>query len=324
MTVHQITTLPTHFPTYARYLAWILGAAKLARRLRKEKSFDVFHHATYASDWFVNPFALMGKGRHETWVWGPAGGASYAPTAVSRAVMGSTTRVETARRVATGVVRTMVHALTRRKVDVALALNADSASSFLASGFKNVIVKTNAVIDYEGLPPRSPSDGPVIVFAGRGVRWKGLSLVIASIAFLPDTWRIVIAGPETDSDYYRGLASAFSDRVDFLGVLDRNDTLELFARATALALPSLHDSAPWAAAEASGIGIPVVCLDLGGVASMAGELAMPVSTENPRTLPKRYAAALIAAANVDLDPDRSHTEGALEACIARSYGESVA
>lgn len=308
------------WPTYLRYLAWVLSAAAVARKLRTQLTFDVVHHATYASDWFVNPMVFMRKTLGERWVWGPAGGASYAPISVGRAVTQSPATSELLRKLVTAPMRTFVHTVMRNRVDVALALNGDSERRFRKSGMGEVSVQSNAVFDYAEFPARILPATPLVVYAGRGESWKGLPLVISAMRHLPPAWRLSIAGPGTDTVKFRRMAAPFGDRVDFLGALDRTTTLGLFARATAVALPSLHDSAPWAAGEAAGIGVPVVCLTLGGVAAMAGPLAIAVSPQPIRTLSERYGKALLGAAKVRLAPSRLHTEAALENAMKSAYG----
>lgn len=310
----------TNLPTYLRYLLWIIDAARVAHVHRKQQAFTIVHHLTYASDWFVHPFLLMRKRKSERWVWGPAGGASYAPYAVGRAVTGSMALGELARSVSTRTLRAVVHRLSRSRVDVALALNVDSERSFGASGFANIAVQANAVLDYDELPTRVPPADPLLVYAGRGVRWKGLPLVIGAMRYLPSEWTLVIAGPGTEAPFFRRLAAPLGDRVSFVGKLDRASTLNLFAAATAVALPSLHDSAPWSAAESAGIGTPVVCLDLGGVATMAGTLAITVPARPTRNLAERYAAAVAGTHTLPPTVSQVHTREALETTLDWAYG----
>ncbi len=305
--------------TYLRYVLWILAAVRTAGPLRAEGP-AVIHHLTYGSDWFVNPFVFMPKkGTTERWIWGPAGGSTYAPYAVGRAVTKSLALSELIRLFSTQPLRRVVHRQLRKRVDVALAQNPDSANTFTQSQFRTVVVQPHVVLEYADLPRRDPATPPVLVYAGRGVGWKGLALVIDSSSYLPLEWTLIVAGDGTDSAHYRGLAAPHADRVTFLGPLDREETLDLIARATAFALPSLHDSAGWAAAEASGIGTPVVCLDLGGVPLMAGINAVVIHPKPVRDLARRFASAVLSTAEGQFVPDRSHTSARLRATLERAY-----
>lgn len=325
--VIQVGLKSVRLPTYVRYFVWIILAARAARSLRRHHEFEVVHHATYGSDWFFNPLIFMKKKPGERWVWGPAGGSSYASLRVGRAVTKSWAWGEWTRSTVTRMIRVVVHRLLRRDVDVAVALNSDSAGTFRSSGFAQVVTQTNAVLPYDDMPLRAegsvPKDSPVAVYASRGVAWKGLALALEAVAFMPPEWKLVVAGPGTDTPQYRELAATNADRISFVGTLDRRESLALLSNAAALLLPSLHDSAPWVAAEAAGIGIPVVCLDLGGVASMAGPLAVAVSPTPTKTLSQRFAFAVANAIEVDHGPYRIHTANQMRSALERVYRRDV-
>jgi glycosyltransferase involved in cell wall biosynthesis len=78
------------------------------------------------------------------------------------------------------------------------------------------------------------------------------------------------------------------------GQLPRQDVLAALADADAMLFPSLHDSAPWAVAEACAAGLPVICVDLAGPPVLVRRTADGIShivDVGPR-LPARLAAAL--------------------------------
>lgn len=324
VTVVYSATLPEGVPTYLRYLSWIISATRHTRILRRNRSYSVLHHVTYASDWFVNPLLLLRKKPGERWIWGPAGGASYAPFRTCRVVTQSRAIGEMLRKVVTTTSRRIVHALLRSKVDVAIGLNSDSSKAFESSGFAKVMTSSNAVIDYETISPTGASDSRTLVYASRGVDWKGLPLVIASLSRLPAEWGLIVAGHHTDTDRYRSLAVKYGviARVSFLGPLERAEALVRISKCAALLLPSLHDSAPWTAAEAAALGVPVVCLDLGGVSSMAGSQAVVVASMPASTLVERYVTAIASLPpRGSLPPYQAHTAAHLMNLLCEAYGQ---
>lgn len=316
---HQVGPKFGQFPVYVGYFLWVLAATRRASQLRRQQRFDVVHHATYASDWFFNPLVFLRKQRHERWIWGPAGGASYPPRQVVRAVLGFYPLSEFFRVVATRVIRRIVHMALRRRIDAVIAMNDDSSRQFLRSGFDGVQVSANIVMDYSLIPPADPRPG-TILFAGRGEAWKGLDLTIRALKHLPD-WQLLIAGPGTDSAPYRRTAEQFADRVEFVGILDRQETLRTMARTRVFALPSLHDSAGWAAAEAAGMGIPVVCLPFGGVPTVAGGCAHVIDVDGNSSIEAAFADAVRRAAGARPAPHRVHTRQALARMIGDAYAK---
>ena len=317
--VIEVRTRPIR-STYGRYLFWLIAATRRARIMRSQTRYDVIHQATYASDWFVTPFHLMRKLPHERWVWGPAGGASYATSAVTRLVTQTSAVREVVRTVATRPFRAVTQRTAAKSVDAVIAMNEGSARGFRSAGFRRVEVFANTVIDYSLLPERAASTRGRLVYAGRGVNWKGLPFLISLLGGRPDL-HLVIAGPETDTPYYRKLAQRSGASVEFVGALTRSETMELLAGAQALIFLSLHDSAGWTAAEAAGIGTPVVCLDLGGVSAMAGDAGIVVASAPAKTLAERVLVAIESSARHSPSPSRAWSLERLSARLAPVYSD---
>lgn len=317
------SALERRLPLHLRYGVWSLRATRWTARERRAHPFDVLHHATYASDWFINPLTFLRKRPGETWVLGPVGGASYPSLHLARAVTGAGVVKEVLRKASTSTARRMFVAPLARRVDRALALNADTEHALRGFGFADVEVSSNAVLDASVIAYRAPARERSVAFLGRGVAWKGLPLVLAAARHLPADAVLHVGGPGTDTPEYRALAEGAACQVVFHGKLPRAQALALLARSGALAIPSLHDSAPWAAAEASALGVPTVCLPLGGVAHMAGAAAVTVELEGAEPLEVRLARALKEA--MDMAPPAEHrfTREAMVATLGRAYGAKV-
>ncbi|WP_188755515.1 glycosyltransferase [Microbacterium album] len=225
-------------------------------------------------------------------------------------------RAEALRSALTAASRRLAHRLLRRRIDVAIALNPDAALGFAPLKPGMVLQSSNAALDYDSWPAHRSPEPRTVLFAGRGVAWKGLLPLIQAMEHLPG-WTLHIAGTGTDARPYREAAKPYRDRVIFHGRLDRDDTLELMNKSAVFALPSLHDSAPWAAAEAAGAGRPVVCLPYGGVSAMAADHAVVADTSAP--LPLALAKAVTRAESLSLPAFRGHTSDSLQRTLATAY-----
>jgi glycosyltransferase involved in cell wall biosynthesis len=110
-----------------------------------------------------------------------------------------------------------------------------------------------------------------IVSVGRLEFWKGLHLVIEAMQALvrevPHAeLHIVGSGPAEAHLRHLVATLRLEDDIRFLGQLPRPDVLTLLANSHAFVHPSFHDSGGWATLEAAAVGLPVVCLDIGGPA----------------------------------------------------------
>lgn len=253
------------FGVYWYYLLWQRLLGNVARAIHADVGIDVAHHVTFASDWL--PVGLVRLPDDVPLVWGPVGGATYAPRETRR-WLGLGARVsETVRGVLTRAARRRWGDPIARRAALVVAHNGDVAARFAS---RPLVIEPNPAITpselaLAGSGSVAPIAGPRAVFVGRLVSWKGTRLALEAVAALPE-WRLDFIGSGPDERYLRRAAKhlGVSDRVRLHGLLPRHEVLTRIRDANALLLPSMHDSASWVTAEAVSLGTPVVCLDVGG------------------------------------------------------------
>jgi glycosyltransferase involved in cell wall biosynthesis len=207
---------------------------------------------------------------------------------------------------ATGrIARGILYPFLRSRCDVAIGMNGDTA--FAMRKFPVVAVRPNVILEYgrslqHSRPSNAPAADKVVLFAGRLLEWKGVMLLIEAMGHLDSTYVLRIVGDGPDRDRAVEAAGKTNARIEFVGRVAHSQMASEFRRAHVLALPSLHDSAGWVAAEAASSGLPVVCLDLGGVRRVAGSSAVVVPAAPGRSLPSRLGDAIERA--VAMEPDR--------------------
>jgi glycosyltransferase involved in cell wall biosynthesis len=104
-------------------------------------------------------------------------------------------------------------------------------------------------------------DGNVLAFAGRITRAKSLETALDALARLNDV-TLLIAGDGEERGRLERLAG---DNVRFLGAIERDRVLELFAASDAALLSSSWENFPHALVEALAVGVPVIATRVGGV-----------------------------------------------------------
>lgn len=305
---------------YWYYALWQRLAGRTARRLHAEVGFDLAHHVTFANDWM--PCGVAGLDIPV--VWGPVGGASRVPVSKLRRWLGARgTVTELARIALTALPRAVWGDSTARRAALVVAQNPDVARRFRHA--RNVVVEPNAAFAEEIPAHRGSDSGRTAVFAGRLLAWKGAALALEAISRpAAEGWRLQILGEGYELGRLRRLARKLriEDRVDFRGHLTREETLESLASSDALLFPSMHDQAGWIVGEASAMGMPVVCLDLGGPPTLAHINARVVSADAPG-LPDRLAEALRDA---QTNPGRPHSrwsEARLPSVVGQWYSTAL-
>lgn len=255
---------------YWYYAMWQRRVTRIARELHAQVGFDVAHHLTFAGDWL--PCGLR-RLDGVPLVWGPVGGSTYLPWRLIRWVGLRGAVGEIARAVLSRSARRVFGDPTARRAAVVVAQNPDVARRFAYA--RDVVLETNSATPQD-LPRRRTDRDPhrkVAVFVGRLAEWKGARLAVSALT-RPEAsaWELHIYGTGRDRRAVTALVERhhLGARVVLHGHRPRAEALQALADADAMLFPSLHDSAPWAVGEASAIGTPIVCLDLGGPPFLAG------------------------------------------------------
>lgn len=305
---------------YWYYMLWQRRVAREANRLQAAVGFDVAHHVTFASDWL--PCGLYSL-REVPVVWGPVGGATYVPLRLMRWIGARNATGELVRGVLTRLARRVWGDRMAGRAALVVAQNHEVAHRFRSA--RRVVVEPNAAL---GDLPAAESDGEPggskrAIFVGRIVAWKGCRLAVAALAQpAASGWTLEFFGAGRDQPAVQALAErlGISHRVVFHGHRPRADVLRAFATADAMLFPSMHDSAGWVAGEASAAGCPVVCLDRGGPALLAGPNAHPVPIG--RRIVPDLAAALATAGERRGTPYHRWRTDRLPALLAEWYADA--
>lgn len=266
------------------YMLWQLAALRHARRRHVRQPFDLAWHLTYANVWMGSVATLVGPPS----VFGPAGGGVTFPWNLASTVGAKGLLFEVARATGRNLGR-YANPLSRVSWNTAsliLAQNEDVIGWLPAKHREKTVLFPNAVVQLPE-PPLSEPEYPerVALYAGRLIPLKGVILAIEAVARLRD-WRLVICGSGYDESRLRAAVRelGLTDRVEFLGAIPREDLLRMMQqRATTFLFPSLHDEAGWVVAEATTLGLPVVCLDKGGSRTISGDAGIVVPSGGQRS-----------------------------------------
>jgi glycosyltransferase involved in cell wall biosynthesis len=159
-----------------------------------------------------------------------------------------------------------------------------------------IAVIPNPAPPVDALPSRAEArarlgvSGPTLVFAGRIVPQKNLTLAVRALRDAPPAALVIIGkGPELPVVERAVSEAGVADRVSFKGALPRESVMEWLRAADAAILPSDWENYPHAAVEALAAGTPVIATAVGGVP----EIVEP--EVNGLLVPPGDSAALAAA-----------------------------
>jgi glycosyltransferase involved in cell wall biosynthesis len=285
-------------PVY--YYLWQVGIYFLARTLRRHVKFDLVHHVTWVNYWIPSFLSMLPL----PFVLGPVGGGESAPPTFWRSFSLRGKVYEALRdwRRGLGELDPFVR-LAARKAIVALATTEQTAERLRRLGSRNVSVLSQVAMTTDEIRrvPRAPARQARrfrVVSAGRFLHWKGFEFGLHAFAlfrarFPESEYWLIGDGPEKQRLRVLTGQLGLTDTVRFLGTMTRSQVLEALGACDVLLNPSLHDSGGYVCIEAMAVGLPVVCLDIGGPAlQVTGETGVKVPATSRDQVIRDLAAAM--------------------------------
>jgi len=163
------------------------------------------------------------------------------------------------------------------KITVVSSHMRDALAAMPGVDMSNVHVVNNGIDPDFWCPPAVPrTSGRTILCAGRLEKVKGIDIMISAFVQIatavPDA-QLVIAGRGSQREALeRQVAEkGLTDRVRFLGLLDRDALRAAYHDADLFVMPSRSEGFPVALLEAMATGLPFVASDVGGAGEIATE-----------------------------------------------------
>lgn len=268
------------------YTLWQFGLLGFARSLQREQGFDLAIHCTYGV--FRHPSFLGYLGI--PFVFGPVGGGEDAPLALKRSIHGREKIKELLRSLLNkaALFDPFLWAAYARATLI-LTKTEDTRQALPWPFRRRAIVYPEIGIDAPaGIQPnvRQPGEPLRVLFAGRLLGWKGAHLAIRAVAQavaqgVPVEFTLLGKGPF--EPVLRKLAASVGveNNIRWVSQMPQQELFALYQTMHCFLFPSLHDSSGNVVLEAQANGLPVICLDLGGPATLVNaETAIVVTTRN--------------------------------------------
>lgn len=286
------------------YSVWQYLLLPKARALHRQHGFDLAIHLTYGV--FRHPSFLGWLG--VPFLFGPLGGGEDAPWELKRDLPLREQVKELARSVLNQAARwnPVLH-LAFRRATVVLTKTEETRRMLPASCQTRTHVHAEIGIQVaaqaQDSPTRTRAEGQrlELLFAGRLLGWKGVHLALQAVARAVEQGQdvgltVVGSGPLGPwlQQVEQGLPSLVG-RVRWQAHMPQAALFQLYGQVHGLLFPSLHDSSGNVILEAMSFGLPVICLDLGGPATLVDAhcaLVVPTAQATRSDVVDRLAKAI--------------------------------
>jgi glycosyltransferase involved in cell wall biosynthesis len=285
---------------WAGYYLWQYLAFRKARKLHAEVRFDLVHHTTYGT-WRVPSF-LWKLGA--PFVWGSVGGGQLVPSGFHRTLGFWGVLKELVRNTLQWALSKDPFLLAMRREAAAVLVNNRETATLLANlpGCRTVLMPfagTTSIQD--GARGReSPPARLHLLWAGRLVPWKGLTLMLEALRCI--AWRssdievqFHVAGQGPDLSRLERIAKVLglSHIVKFEGWMTQEALMACYREADVFIFTSLRESFGMVVVDAMAAGLPIICLDHGGPSLIANqECAIMIEPRSEAYVIEKLAEAI--------------------------------
>lgn len=265
---------------YIYYYLWQYLIYRRAKKLAVTCNFDIVHHVTFAG---IRSPSFMGR-LPVPFIFGPVAGGEYSPirlwwTFGWRARFWESLRYLSALwvRISPTIRRTLREAahiiVTSDQTASLIPRNARARSSKMLAIAAGPMPAINEETASHVSEISRINQGYRVFFAGRFIYWKGMELGLHAFARLcrvrtDATLTMIGSGPEKLRWEKLTRTLGIQNKVSWIEKLPHEEFLRVCSHYDTLLFPSLHDSGGMVVLEAMNAAVPVVCLDVGGPATL--------------------------------------------------------
>lgn len=254
------------------YWIWQYFAFVNLYRIYGFRFFDIVHHITFGVYRTPSLMFLLGK----KFIFGPVGGAENFPVCFLSLLSMKGIAYEVVRYLSNKVslfnIFSWVMYLNADRIYAKTRETKDAIPSCFH--FKTIVTSEIGIVSSEcGIVARREDSCFKFLYVGRLIELKGLVLAVKAFAKHLKNYpgsTLTFVGSGDDEPRLRRLAAQLkiTESIIFVGWVEKDSLAAIYDSHNAFIFPSLHDSSGNVILEAFSYGLPVICLDLGGPASI--------------------------------------------------------
>lgn len=261
------------------YALWLQGSCNFAIKLHEKYNFDMAHHITFG---VFRDAATLYKLKIP-YVLGPYGGGEMTPSKLLPLYSKKERIMERFRSLANQLAWFNPW-LIQSFNNAAIILTKTKDTKTLLKKWENkTIVNLEIGID-STLDKISGQKNDTFLFVGRFTYWKGIKLALLSFAEYvkkhPESKLIFIGEGNMEADINSfSIKNGLKRNISIIPWIKQDELKQFYLTSCAMLFPSLHDSSGNVVLEALSFGLPVICLDCGGPASILGNILSELTVE---------------------------------------------
>ncbi len=262
---------------YLYYILWQRLAYNVAKKLHKQKKFDVVHHVSWGS---IQMGSFLYK-LDAPFIFGPAGGGQKAPIAFKQYFLNAwASEIKRERVTDWFIANNPACKKMLRNAHAVIAANNETLELVKSIGSKNCSIAFDHAITDEYFPanflPKVPEKGKLkLIWVGRFMPRKALLLsleVMQRLKAYPNITLTVLGDGEMKNEVLNKIKEyGLEETVTLTGMIPFENVKDYYASHDVFFFNSLRDSGPSQLIDAMAYGLPVVTINLHGQGAIVND-----------------------------------------------------
>jgi glycosyltransferase involved in cell wall biosynthesis len=289
---------------YLYYLLWQIGTYRIAKKkFKKEKFFDLVHYITFGNIWLPTFMSFL----KIPFVWGPLGGGDQIPRSFRKEYPLKARIQEAIRDAVLASLKVnpfFLHACKRARF---IIVRTEETLKKIPRIYRHKVTKMiETGVNAHDLRSRGGEENGnliQIISVGRLIHLKGFDLAIKAFAKAfrgTENVRMIIIGDGPDKTRLQEICQKedVSHMVVLAGKKSHDEVIQSMSESSIFLFPSLKEGGPWVLFEAMLQGLPVICMDIAGMADIVDvECCIKVRPVSPEQTINDLSDALLSLAS---------------------------
>lgn len=304
-------------PVNIYYALWLQGSGNYARKLHKKYHFDMAHHITFGV--FRDACALYKL--HVPYVVGPVGGGEATPKRLLALFSNRERLKEMTRKLANFL--SFVNPLFYKNFNRASLIlsKTEDTKRILKKWSEKTLVRLEIGINEVSDKDISERKANSFLYVGRFTYWKGYQLALMAFQKYaekhPNSTLKMIGRGDVNAINNFAKKHNLQHKIEVIPWIEQSELKKYYSSSSAMVFPSMHDSSGNVVLESLSYGLPVICLDCGGPASILGQELGDLTIQTKDKSIEEVINGLVSKMEV-LNENDAYTISVREKCLYRA------
>ena len=287
------------------YFLWQVGVYFFIKKQLKYLKLDFIHHITFVAIRKYSFLSLLGV----PFYYGPLGGGENCPSYLLKNESSKSKTKEFIRNSLNKMLRFNILSNVMFSKARKIFATTEQSAYYINDKFNNKINVFPAIgiaLNNSNKVVNNQSNSVIqLLYVGQFIYWKGLQICLDALKVVSDTgvnFKLTLVGKGSEEFVLKQKVKDLNleGNIEWVNWIPQDELSIIYKKKNLFLFPSLHDSGGMVVLEAMSLGLPIICLDIGGPGYFVNESVgskISVTNKTYTQVVSEYAEAILELSN---------------------------